>query len=166
MCLPAAAVAMVASGGIQAAGQVMAGRQNQSIANRNAAMLETSALDALERGRTDVQLLREQVSQRIGTQRAGLSAANVDISRGSAANLVADTALVGEVEVLRTLNNAAREAYGMTTQAAFTRAEGVAARRASYLGAGATLLTAGSTAYGMRRSLSNGTMPALPVRGR
>jgi hypothetical protein len=149
VALPVAAAAATAiGGGIKAFGQVQAGRQNDAIAKANANSLEMSAKDAEARARLDGEILRQQIAERVGQQRAGFAAANVDISRGSAANLSIDTAGIGELELNRTLNNAAREAYGMRTQAAITRAEGKNAKAMGYLGAGATLLTTASDTFG------------------
>lgn len=154
MCLPAIALgANVVGAGLQAYGQISAGNQNAKIANANAANLELSAKDAEQRARADGEILRQQVGQTIGQQRAGLSAANVDISRGSASNLISDTAGAGELELARTLNNAAREAYGLKTQAAFVRNEGQMAKRMGYLGAASTLLTSASNTFGQGKAM-------------
>ena len=152
MCLPAVALAStVVSTAAQAYGQIQAGRTNDRIAKSNAANLDLAAADALARGEQDGATIRQQFGQIVGQQRAGFSAANVDISRGSVANLTADTGGVGELEVLRTMNNAAREAYGLRSQAAMTRAEGTMAKRMSYLGAGATLLAGAGDTFGQLR---------------
>lgn len=148
MCV---AATLVASTLLQAQGQLQAGQQNAAIANRNADRLDTAATDAVLRGRAEADLLRQQVVSRIGTQRAGLSASNVDISRGSAARLSADTAAAGELEVMTILNNAAREAYGMRQQASIVRDDGRAARRAGTMNAAGTLITGTSQVYGVRK---------------
>jgi len=153
MCLPLAALAIgttVAAGGISAFGQVQAGRANNRIAQSNADRMDLSAADLELSARTESETTRLQFGQIVGTQRAGLSGANVDISRGSASNLSAATAAVGELEVLRALTNASREAYGIRTQAAMTRVEGKMARQQGMLGAAGTLLGTAGTAFGMR----------------
>lgn len=156
MCLPAVALGATVVGGLlQAQGQLTAGARNQEIANDNARLLELSATDVDNRARADGEILRQQVGQRIGQQRAGLSASNVDVSRGSASNLTVDTAGVGELELMRTLNNAAREAYGMRTQATNLRADGRRARTAGRGGAFSTLLTTATSTFGQRRALQS-----------
>ena len=168
MCLPLAAAsigATVVGGGLQAIGQISAANANSRIANANANTLDIAATDAEQRARADAEILRQQVGQTIGQQRAGLSAANVDISRGSAANLSADTMGAGELELARTLNNAAREAYGLRTQAAMTRYEGSMAKRQGYLGAASTLLTTASSTFGQARALRGGPLSSGQVAG-
>lgn len=157
MCLPVAAIAALGAGGIGAYGQVTAGNENNAIAKANANNLDLSAKDAEQRARLDGEIIRQQIGQTIGQQRAGFSAANVDISRGSASNLVVDTAGAGELELMRTLNNAAREAYGLRTQAAITRQQGKYAQRMGYLGGASTLLSGASDAFGMKKSLKGGS---------
>ncbi len=166
MCLPAVAIGLtVGSSLLQAGGQIAAGNANNRIAQANARNLDLSAEDAVARGDADAQVQRQQFAQVMGAQRAGLSAANVDISRGSAADLITDTAGVGELEVMRTINNATREAYGLRSQAVLQRAEGKMAKRMGYLGAGATLLAGAGDTFGMTRGMKAGRVPQGSMKG-
>jgi hypothetical protein len=156
MCLPAGVLLGASAGLVQAGGQIASGIANDRIARSNASALDRTAGDVESSARLEQEATRLQFGQVIGQQRAGLSASNVDISRGSAANLSADTAAVGELEVLRALSNAAREAYGLRSQAAITRAEGAMARRMGFVNAAGTLLGTASSAFGQARAMGAG----------
>jgi len=118
----------------------------------NAAYAEQQARDALDRGQEAVRNKRLETRQLKGTQRATLAANGVDLSQGSALNILTDTDLMGahDAEVLRM--NAAREAYGHEVQAGNDRANAAlygyrSSAENPALAAGTTLLTgAGSVA--------------------
>jgi hypothetical protein len=111
----------------------------------------------------------------IGAQRAGIAAGNIDVGYGSAVDVQADAAHLGELDALTIRNNAQREAWGFKVEAIdtrqrakITRKEGVAmekagkvAQSAHRLGAIGGLVTgAGSLAaekYGWRESPSGAT---------
>jgi len=141
----------LAGGGLQAYGQYQSGRANERLMDYNARLAEQQAEDALARGREAERRMRTDVRRTIGSQRARLAASGVDISaEGSAVDLFADTARLGELDALTIRNNAAREAWGYRTQAVDYRARGDLARREGTYRAVGTLLTTGARAYGMR----------------
>jgi hypothetical protein len=100
----------------------------------------------------------------IGAQRAGFAAGNIDVAFGSAADVQADAAYLGELDALTIRTNAAREAWGfqvqsedLRRQAAITRKEGAAAATAGQQQASAanvavvgTLATAGGSLLAQR----------------
>ncbi len=142
----------LAGGGLQAYGQYQSGRANERLMDYNARLAEQQAEDALARGREAEGLQRLKTRVTIGSQRARMAASGVDISaEGSAIDLVADTARLGELDALTIRNNAAREAWGYRTQATDYRMRGDIARTEGTYGAIGTLLTTGSRAYGMTR---------------
>lgn len=151
-----------------------AGEKGQEAANSaaeledfNANVAGLQAADAIARGAEDESRFRTQVRGAIGAQRVGFAAANVDVNFGSAVDVQADAALLGELDALTIRTNTAREAWGYKVQETdlrkrgeITRKEGVniaAAGRqsntAAKWGATASLLgTAGSliaAKYGM-----------------
>lgn len=140
----------VAGGGMQALGQYESGKANERLMNQNARIADMQADDALDRGRKAEGRHRVDVRRTIGAQRARLAASGVDISAdGSAIDLVADTARMGELDALTIRNNAAREAWGYKTQAVDLRARGKIARMEGKYAAVGTLLSTGGKAYGM-----------------
>lgn len=140
----------VAGGGMQALGQYESGKANESLMKQNARIADIQADDALERGRKAEGRNRIDVRRTIGAQRAGLAASGVDISAdGSAIDLIADTARLGELDALTIRNNAAREAWGYKVQATDLRARGKIARMEGTYEAVGTLLSTGGKAYGM-----------------
>ncbi len=111
--------AMTQYGAGQAAGEVGA---------FNARVADAQADDAIARGKRDEDRHRRDVGRFIGSQRAALAAAGVDVDVGSALDLQLDTAEQGELDALTIRNNAAREAWGYKVQAYNARAGGEIAR--------------------------------------
>lgn len=132
----------------------------------NAAIADLQAADAIARGLEEEQRYRSVIRGAIGSQRAGFAAGNINVNEGSAVDVQADAAMLGELDALTIRTNAAREAWGYNVQAfdhrkraEITRREGVmiaesgsAAQTASRWQAGSTLFSAGSSllerAYG------------------
>lgn len=173
---------MAAGSALQAKGQIDAGNaakragekgqeaseSSAQLMDFNADVADLQARDALERGAEDESRFRTQVRGAIGAQRAGFAAANIDVGFGSAVDVQADAAMLGELDALTIRTNAAREAWGYKVQATDLRKRGEITRKeglnlaesgrlgqtASRWGAGASLLgTAGSllaAKYGMR----------------
>lgn len=157
----------------QGAAQKAASESQAQLADYNANVAKLQAQDAIERGAEEESAFRSQVRGAIGAQRAGIAAGNTDVGFGSAVDVQADAAFLGELDSLTIRTNAAREAWGYNVQAEdlrkraeITRKEGVyleraavtqgnAARSASrfnvagdVLGGGASLF---SMAYGFNR---------------
>lgn len=153
-----------------------AGQAEQAAANDQADLSDYNAKvatlqgeDAIARGTLEEQRFRTQVRGIIGQQRAAFAGNNVDVSFGSAVDVQADAAFLGELDALTIRTNAMREAWGynvqaedLTRQAAITRKTGVAAAASgnarasaenyaavgSLLGTGTSLL---QTRYGFTR---------------
>lgn len=129
----------------QAVYQAQVARQNQELANRQAA-------DATQRGQVAEQNRRSLMRQQIGQQTAGLAAQGTDLE-GSPTDILGDTAAAGEFDARTIRANAAREAYGYTVQGLGYGNTAIleSARAANstytpnYLGAGASLLAGVST---------------------
>jgi len=139
-----------------------AGKAQQSAANSqadlaeyNAGIADVQATDATARGAEDESRFRMGVRGMIGAQRAGIAAGNIDVGYGSAVDVQADAAFLGELDALTVRTNAAREAWGykvgaedLRRRAAISRKEGVnlaatgdANAATIRVQAGATLLT-------------------------
>lgn len=120
-----------ASMGLQAYGQWKAGKaeKDAGIAQRraaesqanlseyNAAVADLQAKDALQRGDIEANRFRQRTRVLIGEQRAGYAAGNVDVGYGSAVDVQADAAFLGELDALTVRTNAAREAWGYRVEA-------------------------------------------------
>lgn len=87
------------------------------VADNNATISEWQAQDALARGGRDVMAARRRTRQLRGRQRAGLAASGVDLTTGSAEQILNDTEYFGEVDVNTLQDNAAREAWALRNQA-------------------------------------------------
>lgn len=136
-----------------------AAESQAQILEYNAAVDELRARDAILRGQEEEQRFRSVVRGAIGTQRAEFAAGNIDVGFGSALDVQADAAKLGELDALTIRTNAAREAWGYQVSAedfrrgaGVTRQEGVAAREAgrvqqsaSRFRAGADLLSTGGS---------------------
>jgi len=88
----------------------------------NAKIADWQRSDALQRGESDAQANMRQQAQLIGAQRATLAANGTDLNQGSSLDLLASTKFTGAADVNQIQNNAAREAWGFTVDAANTRA--------------------------------------------
>lgn len=163
----------IAGATTSAIGQIRAGRaarrvgeaQQRSaesqaeLADYNAAVADLQAKDALDRGQEEEQRWRQKVRLMVGEQRAGQAASNVDVGYGSAVDVQADTAFLGELDAMTIRNNAAREAWGykvagedLRRRAQIARKEGVMmletgrAQQSAYnWGTAGTLLGTGSS---------------------
>lgn len=131
--------------GMSAYGQIQAGNQADKLYQRNAQIAEIQAKDALARGRVEAKRARRQTEQVIGAQRTGFAAQGVDVNRGSALDIQADAAYLGELDALTIRNNAAKEAWGYRTQADDLRFQGAVAKQEGQFGAFKTIIGAGGS---------------------
>jgi hypothetical protein len=126
---------------------------NAQVNENNAVLAERQAADALRRGRLAERQKRLASSQLEGSQRANLSANNVVLGTGSAADVLEFTAGQNELEALNIRTASEREAVGFKTRAqqsrsagALSLAEGESARTASIFTAGSSILGGASQA--------------------
>lgn len=118
------------------------------VARNNALIAEQNAQAELERGKADVRDQRRLIQQRIGSQRAQLAAQGFDVAEGSSIEILADTAVLGELDVLRIRADAENRARNLRQQAQDFRTESTLnafaakrAKQAGAIGAAGTLLT-------------------------
>jgi hypothetical protein len=142
------------------AGQTAAESQ-ADLADYNAQVATVQADDAVARGGEEESRFRAGTRGLIGTERAGQAAGNVDVGYGSALDVQADTAYLGELDALTIRTNAAREAWGYKVQAEDLHARARIARRtgvmvaetgraqanAAYLGGASNLLAGSANLY-------------------
>lgn len=96
----------------------------------NAAVAELQSADAIERGAEAEAKFRQQIRATIGSQRAALAGGNIDVSFGTAADVQADAAYLGELDALTIRTNAKREAWGYQVQAANYQKQAEVTRKA------------------------------------
>lgn len=155
---------------LQADALEAAGARAAGIGAFNAAVAELQAKDALVRGAIDESKFRSGVRALIGTQRVGIASGNIDVSYGSAADVQADAAFLGELDALQIRTNAKREAWGYRVEAANARAAGGAAaanaraeakylRMSGEVSQSMSRLSAGGTLLGFGLNLANTYRP-------
>jgi len=149
--------------------QQRAAESSAELLDFNAHIADLQAEDATQRGAEAESRFRAGVQGLIGSQRAGFAAGNIDVSVGSAVDVQADAAFLGELDALTIRQNAAREAWGYKVEAVDTRkraeitrkegtqfaAAGRANQTAARLGVVGDLVGAGGSLleakYGFRR---------------
>jgi hypothetical protein len=159
------------------------------LADYNAQVADLQAADATARGQEEASRYRVGVRGMIGSQRAGFAGAGVEVGFGSAVDVQADAAFLGELDALTIRTNAAREAWGFQVQSedlrrraaiarkegdyaaetgivrgAADRAAGNAASTASKFAIASTLIGGGSSLLSQRYGFAS-TRSAPPPRG-
>ncbi|QII84173.1 hypothetical protein G3T20_05325 [Bordetella hinzii] len=87
------------------------------VSRNNAMVAEWQARSAIAAGGQQEQTLRLKTAALEGSQRARLAANGVDVSQGSAFNILADTKYMGERDAATVRLNAAQKAWAFRTQA-------------------------------------------------
>ena len=140
----AAIGATVVGTGLSAYSKLKAGRKQQEMFERNAGFADWQAEDALARGAINEKRARQHTEEVIGAQRTSFAVQHVDVNLGSALDVQADAAYLGELDALTIRNNAAKEAYGYEVQADDLRLRGQYAQQEGEMDAFNTLLGGGS----------------------
>lgn len=153
------------------------GNYESAIYGQNATLADQQATDAIARGHEAELRSRGGTRQLVGSQRAALGAQGIALDSGSAQDVVQNDEALGELDALTIRNNARREAYGYSTQAAQYRQQGQMAQLAgqntakAYRQQGTSTLLAGAgdlfnvyQSYGLNRSPST-RLPSSPQGG-
>lgn len=148
----AALATSVVATGITAYSSIQQGEYAAKVANEEARAKDFMARDALQRGVLAEEQQSLQIRRTLGTQLARYGASGVDISSGSPLMVMADTAGLGEMDILMARNNAAREAWGLKEEGKILRSQGAMARKSGYMQAAASLLTGASDSFGIWKS--------------
>jgi hypothetical protein len=93
------------------------------VQKNNAQLGEWQAKDAIERGQQAENAHRMKVAQMKGSQRASMAARGLDLTEGSALNVLSDTDFMGDMDALVIRDNAAREAWGLREKAKGNKAD-------------------------------------------
>ena len=141
-------------------GQLQAGRAakeaGESAAQReefNAGIARQQAADAIARGADEESRFRAGVRGLIGSQRAGFAGQGVVAGFGSAADVQADAAFLGELDARQIRANAAREAWGFEVEAQDREKAADVARKGGQVGAAAARTGAIGTVLGTGANL-------------
>lgn len=171
MTIPAASLGFSALGTIiggagalaQGSAASAAGQYQQAIAKQNAEYANYQSAESISAGKIQEQQVRRQVAQTEASQRATAAALGQVVGVGTAGQVVADTAQLGETDAQTARRNAQREALSFKIQAqndtangTLAAAQGANAQTASFLNGAGTLLSGagkfGSQYYGYQQS--------------
>jgi len=142
-------IATLAATAITAAGQIQQGKTQSEIANFNADTARFQAEAAQKEGYAAEERQLAKVKQIRAQQEVIMGAGGLDPTTGTAAQVLDQTTKMGTLDALTLRTNAARQAWGYTTQATNSELQGSMARTAGYFGAAGTLLSGGARAYGL-----------------
>lgn len=110
--------------------QQRAANSEAGLSDYNAAVADLQATDAVQRAQQQEAKFRSGVRGLIGSQTASAAADNISVSSGSAVDVRADSAFLGELDALEIRVNGAREAWGYRVQAQDLRTRAGITRRA------------------------------------
>jgi hypothetical protein len=155
----------VASAASSIFGSISGGNAARRAANASVEEGDRLAEDAIRRGQETARRYQIDLGQLLGTQRARLAAANVDLNQGSAAMLRDQTERTGEEELALIRENARREAFGLR-RAGRNQALGLRAQASAQYGqAFESVLDFGANAWKLYQG-SRTTMRSLPAMSR
>jgi len=124
------------------------GKFARNAADQSAEYAEKQAQDVIRRGFKEASLYKKKVKQMQGSQKAALAAQGIEISSGSAYDILEETAVMSEVDAMTIKNNAYLEAYGLKAQAINIRAQGRFDQISAKAKATSSLITGGLKAAG------------------
>lgn len=117
-------VASVLSTTMGVVSSVQQGKAAQAQANyqaeinrRNAKKAQLNAEDKRQEGIEEARMTRLKTAQKIGLQQASLAANGVDVSEGTALDMIEDTSAMGELDALTTRYNYEKQALAFDEQA-------------------------------------------------
>lgn len=155
-----APVFSIVSGVVGAVGSIMQGQSQSEMYNyqaqverNNAQIAKQNAVFATEIGESQATQQGMKTRAIVGAEKAGQAASGIDVNTGSAVDVRASTAQLGELNALTIRSNAARQAYGYQVQSTSDIAQADLdtfaasnAKTAGYFGAVGSLLGAAASA--------------------
>lgn len=139
---------ILASSAYSANASMQAGKAQQGIANKNAALTEAQAVQAQAQGDQQIMQVRRRTRQLIGKQRASYAASGIDLGTGAPVDVAADTEAAGQIDESTIRTNTALAAWGFKTQAANERFTGKVMRQQANQQATEALIGGFTNAYG------------------
>jgi hypothetical protein len=143
----ASVAASIAGAGAGVYSSIQAGNDKKKAEEYNAEMDQRQAKDALQRGAIEGAAKKDRARKIASAQAEGAAISGVSASSGTALALLTETAGLGELDALRSSNNAQREAWGLRAQSTLDEFEGKAAQRTGYLNGAGTFLSSAGNAY-------------------
>ena len=162
--IAAGAIAAILGGAISAYSAIRQGQQAEAVGRYNARVAEQQATSARQAAAADAETKRRQLDRILGSQRARYGASGVIASEGSPLLVMMQSEEEAALDVARVRYGGEAQGYGLESEARLQRFQGRQARRQSYLGATAALLTGVSGAGGIYGKRSTGTT-VPPYRG-
>jgi len=124
VALGASAIAGIAGGVVGGISSYQQGKQQQAYYNyqakvqqENAKIAESNAAMERQQGIEEARLQRIKSAQAIGSQKTAMAANGVDVTQGTALDVIEDTAAMGELDALQTRYNYERKALAYESQA-------------------------------------------------
>lgn len=141
------AVLSAASTALSVYGSISSAEAQKEASKKNEAMQREQARQTMGAGAEAAAAKREK-ARRIGSaQTAAMGAGGLDVTSGTPLQLLTETAGMGELDSLKTVNNASRQAWGYNVQAGIDEQTGKTAMAQGYLGAGTSILGGVSKGY-------------------
>lgn len=162
------AMAAAAQASAQASAQKAALEYNAAVARNSEIMAGYEKAAEAEKGVQDELDLRQKTRRLKGTQIAEMAAAGLDLSEGSAADILAGTDYMGEIDALRIRNDSARKQWAIGEKAKGYAAESnflntSASRISPTRVGGLALLQSGASSFASRYVPSSGGAAATKV---
>jgi hypothetical protein len=132
--------------GISAYSSYASGQTTKKAAEYTAEMDRRASQDALQLGAAEGADAKQRARQIIARQNAATGAAGFDSSTGTPLDLATEAAGFGELDALKSINNAQRRASGLNAQANLTTYQGRMAAQGGLLTAGGTLFSGAASA--------------------
>jgi hypothetical protein len=142
----AAAVASMIGAGVSSYSAVKSGESQKHAAEYNAEMQQAQAKDALQRGAIEAATKKDAARKIASSQVTTFGASGLDAGFGTPLALLTETAGFGELDSLRTINNAKRTAWGYKAQADLDLYQGKMAQRGGVMNAAGTFLNSAGSA--------------------
>jgi len=118
------AVAGIASGVVGGVSSYQQGQQQQAyynyqaqVAEENAKIAQSNAALERQQGIEESRLQRIKTAQAVGSQQTAMAANGIDVTQGTAVDVIEDTAAMGELDALQTRYNYERKAIQYEQQA-------------------------------------------------
>ncbi len=144
-----------ASLGMSALGSIAQGQQqsasakyNAQIAENNAKIAAQNATFAGEEGAVNTEIAQQKTRSNVADIKVAQAANGVNVNTGSAVDVRASAAELGELNAMNIRSNAARQAYGYQTQAASDKAQAALDRQEASYDKSAGLIKGATTLIG------------------
>ncbi len=148
----AAPVFTVAMGAMQYQQQGAIGKFNQSVANRNAEVLEGQATQIEQKAEFDIAQFNKDYYRLTGEVTTGLAKSGVQIGTGTAANIALSNAYEKKIQENLIKYNSEVAAANKREEANFARIKGSMARQEAKLAQIGTIASTGTSLLAMRNT--------------